>query len=471
MSNITIDKITLDLIFGKKSDSTNINERAASSDVIFVRSQDHLGFFKPGATGRCFSASEALEYFGINKLVEVIDYGCAVLPISKLEPALSFKKHRESLHLTEKEVASRVDVTAQEIIDCEDSTKTSSIHTLIKLAMTLGLDERFISLKPNTGIENNLAVRLKTLREINGLSSDSVLSFSEASWVIRTQYRLRAALGMESILTNKFKKSSNYTYPCWQHGYELANKARQLLGIDRNAPIESLRQLCDTLGIPLLQTSLSKNIAGATIDVDGHRGIIVNTEGANENVWVRRSTIAHELGHLFWDPQEKLSEVRVDDYDDIDNTHNEHERRDPVEIRANAFAIAFLAPPQAVKIEFKKYNNNRDGLRAVMERFGISFTSAKHHINNVMGFILDEASLAVDYTPTDDWKGRESYTDDYFVIEDVPPLRRGEFSAWVAKAEEAGFISADTASIYLNTVIDTYQEKKKTIIELFPSTH
>lgn len=473
-STYKVDDFTLDFLFGAETKGAELIERARHSKAIFVRSQDHLALFKEGATGRKLSALEALENFGVDKLAELADYGSAILPIDKHEPSRTFKNQISALGLKHETVAKRAKVSKADVLNSEKSTSTLPIQTLEKLAIALGLDERFISTRYATGVADSIAVRLKTLKNDTKLGAETVQSFAEASWVIRTQLRLRGALGRYSDITKRCQKNSDYEFPTWKKGYYLAEKARKILCIPQDDPIPSLRTLCETVGIPLLQAPLSKNIAGATVDVDGHRGIVVNTEGKNSNVWIRRSTIAHELGHLLWDPEDRLTEVRVDDYKEIDGERNyfaieatHNAKFDPVEARANAFAIAFLAPPKAVRETFDSHDNESEGLRAVMVKFGISYTSAKHHINNIKNITIADQPRTFDKLPTDDWKGSESFTDEFYLIEDLPPLRRGEFSAWIARAEREKIISADTACSYLSTDVNTYLSKRDTIIELF----
>ncbi len=74
----------------------------------------------------------------------------------------------------------------------------------------------------------------------------------------------------------------------------------------------------------------------------------INTQGLNGNVWVRRFTMAHELGHLLWDPDQRLQSLRVDTYRDLEEDPVQRPGLDPVEARANAFAIELLAPQEYV---------------------------------------------------------------------------------------------------------------------------
>src|SRR5262249_24422018 len=185
----------------------------------------------------------------------------------------------------------------------------------------------------------------------------------------------------------------------------------------------------------LIQLSLPSQFAGATVAVGGVRGIALNIEGQNENVWARRSTMAHELGHLLWDPDQRLRSLLVDTYRDLEEHPPQRTGIDPVEARANAFALELLAPRQYALEIFKSHGDKRSGVRAVMEYFGVSFTSAKFQLWNALDRQDSLESFVVDdVEPTDEWKGRESFTIDYFRPSSVPQSRRGHFAFLVTEA-------------------------------------
>jgi Zn-dependent peptidase ImmA (M78 family) len=101
---------------------------------------------------------------------------------------------------------------------------------------------------------------------------------------------------------------------------------------------------------------------------------------------VRRATVAHELGHLLFDPVQRLDRVRVDTYqsNEIDPESQldlASAATDVVEQRANAFSIALLAPMQAVR-DMTPSPLRSGAIERVMSEFGISYTAARHHICN-----------------------------------------------------------------------------------------
>jgi hypothetical protein len=124
-------------------------------------------------------------------------------------------------------------------------------------------------------------------------------------------------------------------------------------------------------------------------------------------------------------------------------------RKDPPEIRANAFAIAFLAPPSAVQEIASRKRDPMEVVSEVMTTFGISATAAKHHVKNVAK--LDTFGGRGGHLPEPEvhWVVMENLTLDYFPIKETPLSRRGKFAWCVAKAFEAGEISLDSVASWL----------------------
>jgi transcriptional regulator with XRE-family HTH domain len=456
-------------VFGCESVGATAEERAATSSRIFVRSQDHLAFASNGATGRLMTAQEALDAFGPEKLLEIVDYGSAILPRDLSEPARTLKAARTTLGLTQDDAATRSGVHVDTLRRAENSERRTPIQDLQKIAMALGLDERLIAFSPGAGADHQLGARLKQLGAGGvGFSTALVATFAEAAWVIRTEARLRAVLGWKPQILTRFRPDSHYgsaAFPTWEHGFSLAVRARDILNLPQSATIRPLRTLIFRLGIPLINATLPEKVAGATLSSGGVRGILVNTAGQNANVWVRRSTMAHELGHLLWDPEHKLKSVRVDKYADIGSADatNDH-----VEGRANAFAVEFLAPRRELEKMYRTSATSEDGLRAVMERFGISFTAARFHVWNACDRAFSWQSLHTpDWSPPDDWRAEESFSDDWFPIPETSQARRGAFAACVVAARRGGMIHEDTAALYLQTDVAAYREAEVAIEDMF----
>lgn len=466
---MTVDRQpTLTAVFGPESQGDSPRQRAITSRNVFVRSQDHVALDSPAATGRRLRALEALETFGFEKLLEATEFGTAILPLSPAEPAETLRKARERLGLSPEALARRVKMSAHDILSAERVDSRTPIRTLERIAMALGLDERLIGFTPGAGGDHRLGARLKQVGTSGqSFSASLVGTFAEAAWVIRTETRLRALLGWRSRALDGCQPDTFYgsaSFPTWEYGFLLAERARTVLNIDRAAAIRPLWHLVFQMGLPVIQATLPEKIAGATIASGGARGIVVNTVGQNTNVWVRRSTIAHELGHLLWDPDDRLMSVHVDEYAAITGIENTH---DNVEARANAFAIEFLAPRRELELMFRTSSSDDAGLRLIMERFGVSFTAARYHVWNACDRTFRRESLQTDWAPTPDWQGTESFGDDWFPLEETSQLRRGAFAACVVAAADREVIHADTAASYLQTSIDRYQQHALAIREMF----
>src|SRR5271165_2913076 len=87
-------------IFGADATGASAQDRAATSSVKFVRSQDELGLWNSSAKGRVFTAKEALQRFGPKRLIEIWQEGSAILP-EPSEPAKTLCQRREELGLTQ----------------------------------------------------------------------------------------------------------------------------------------------------------------------------------------------------------------------------------------------------------------------------------------------------------------------------------------------------------------------------------
>lgn len=469
----------LDLIFGNGSIGATPEERAATSNVIFVRSQDELDFYRDGATGRTFTAREALAVFGFVRLKQIVDEGSSILASTKDEPARTLRQRRDALNLTQSNLARRLGMDLSRIASAEDINQRNPIRDLECIAMALSLDERLLTFIPGAGGDRSLAYRLRT-RGQYGLNPTSVMSLSEASWVIAKENYFYDALSPITTRRPQFEESEDYGSagsPAHERAAILARQTRQKLGLGPDSPIDSMRSLCMKLGIPLVHTSLPHEIAGATLENAGQRGIVVNSAGHNynNNVWAQRATVAHELGHLLYDPYNQLNSLIVDKYDDVEYLYEDSTHNDYVEARANAFAIELLAPKAAVKARVGPIDltNNEvlaNAIRDCMLYFGVSFSAMRFHLWNAFDRLFDVTRLPhVDSEPTAEWNAKEQYGDIYFPIRATHIERRGPFAGYVVKAERSGLTTPDTAAFYLNAEsLVEYQENATDIFGMYP---
>ncbi len=459
----------LDRVFGAGMPGADPHVRAAASRREFVRSQTGIAEASPGATGRRLSASEAFQTFGLSLLDKAIGEGQASLVPGRYEPADTLLRRREALGLSRKDLARFAAVPVADVMRAETPGLVSPIRTLERLAAYLALDESILGFRQGAAADVDLGQRLKELSgtdERTRLSPRVVAALSEAAWVIAKQMKLWERTGEAGPrLHQLFDPNVDYSYPTYEVGYRLAKTTRAQLNIGDGEPIPSVRRLIeDRLSIPLVQTALGTRIAGATISNGEYRGIVANIEGANENVWIRRMTLAHELGHLLHDPPARLNKLAVDRYDELEGSRRV--LRDGPEIRANAFAIAFLAPPAEIQSIVGIYNDVWAAIREITGRFGISVTAARRHVENVCHIVVRPQPRDMTFHPSDDWRADENHTIDYYPIKTTPKSRQGRFTWVVLRALDLRIISLDSAASFLNADTEKLDRNRQELLNL-----
>ncbi len=435
---------------------------------LFVRGKYQLARLEPGssATGRRLTNHEVVEAYGNEVLDEIGEHLSTVLLNSRRAIEQALQGQRKRLDVKRKQLASAAGVPLRVIEDAETDADRLTIHELEHLALVLGLDPAKLSVDEEAGADTDLGVRLRVLNRERIASQDPLLSprtvlrFSEAASIILLQSRLQDWLDKPKEAA-VFEPSDDYRFPTWRRGYALATHLRKRLGIGLE-PIRSMRELVEhRLGIPIIHVKLPNHIAGATISTSGHRGIVLNTKGANANVWIRRTTLAHELAHILFDPEPQLTSVRVDSYEHMERTYEQMDMErntedatpslDDVERRANACAVEFLAPQEAVKQLVPDVSHvSGEAVGMVMSRFGIGRAAAWFHIGNAW---YQQADLppksSIHATPTHEQQAAEEFTQSFFPIKVTTDRRRGRFALLTTEAFDAGMITADTAAQYL----------------------
>ncbi len=431
-----------------------------ATTALFVRGKYQLARYEPGssATGRRLTEHEVHHAYGPRALAEIDDHMSAVLLACPRAIEQAILNQRNDLGVTRSQLATAASVNREVIERAETDADQLGLRDLEHLAFVLGLDPAKLSVDERAGSDPDLGVRLRVL-EIERVATPTsarltprtVLRFAEAASIIRTQLLFQRWLG-KRIEADSFETSPNYGPPAWRAGYDLARMAREQLGIGLE-PIESMRELVeDRLGIPLIQAELPQEIAGATVSSNRQRGIVLNVAGRNSNVWIRRTTLAHELAHILFDPEEQLESVRVDSYEQIArDARRDDELPDQIEQRANAFAVEFLAPRDAVKqLVSSPSQVSAASVEQVMSEFGVGKAAARFHVGNAwwgQAELPDESTIHA--SPRDDQRAVEDFTLDFFQPRGTPAQRRGRFAFLVAEAVDQQLITLDSAVQFL----------------------
>ena len=476
----TTDRIVR--IFGPTT-ARDVETAARHSPRTFVRSNYEIGPVKEGREppGHILTAWEAYQSYGLDILEESIEYSGAILLETSGAIERTFSNRRSDLGLTVESVAGAAGVSVDVVRQAEERASHVPVKELETVAFALGLDERLLAFNEIGCADRNLAFRLKTLLqpsevESTPISAGTALKFAEAASVIRVQSMLMDWLGQSSAVAS-FQPSSDYGSnwnPAWKVGYNLAEQTRAQLEskLESNNPVPSMRDLVEKdLGIPVVQAHLHPSIAGATITTRGFnglevRGFVLNTIGENSNVWVRRATLAHELGHILYDPTQELKGLRVDSYTGT-LANPQDPNTDYVEQRANAFAIAFLAPLASVR-NMTPAPIAAEDVGQVMQTFGISHTAARYHAFNAH-YRVDELPEQVELPgPSEDWRIVEDFTLDFFPVNSTPPQRRGRFAGLVTACYQRRMLSSYTAALYLGCSEQEFLENVGAIQGFYP---
>ncbi|MCI3947097.1 hypothetical protein K0038_04185 [Pseudomonas syringae] len=471
------DKFSFDAVFGHESTGNSVEERARTSNREFVRSQVQIAFSNDRASGRKLSAREALDNFGSNILLELSEKNAVPLILRQGEPGKTIRSRRNEMSLSVEELARVADVELDRLIQFESGSSTLPFREIERLSRSLVLDESVIGYQPGSGGDPQLSVRFKEFFRGAGegkgfLSSALILRLSEAAWVVKKQLSLQAKLGVNQLSAIRdlgINPSNDYKYPAYRKGYSLASETRRLLGLDDIEPIQSLAELVENkLCIPVVQSDFSQRFAGATVaPSDTGRGIILNTNGLNSNVWVRRTTLAHELGHLLWDPDHRLNKFVVDEYDDFNRAvDSQGSQYDEVEARANAFAAELLAPAEGVKEIFSSQYKLEDGIRAVMEHYGVGFITARWQLVNAKLLRADQRISQIDWGHTQDWVVNEEAFLSYPFVDSIPESRRGRFMEIVIDCAEEKIISNDSAAFCLSCSVSEFIAKRDVLMSM-----
>jgi Zn-dependent peptidase ImmA (M78 family) len=439
---------------------------------LFVRSQVQVTFDSPQATGHRMTPFEVADIFGKVALAKIVDDGGFPIVRSPYEPAQTLKRQRNTLGLTIKQVAKASGIDEAAVIAAETEGTLNPVRNLERLAQQLGLNEHRIGLGPEPGGAGELGTRLKRSMDQKDKSSmaltpETVLRLAEAAWVIARQAELEERLSPTEASRERPRTEPLFPGPAWKQGYELAGRTRELFRLDYEDPIVSLRSLLDEQnGIPLLALEMGKKVAGATLANGRHRGIVVNTVGLNENVWVRRTTAAHELCHFLWDSDENLDRLRVDSYDVLEGGFR-RPPSDPIEQRANAFAVEFLAPRRGILGLIKSAATRTEAVSLISQHYGISVSAATYHLDNANHgntALYGEAHLSVQ--PSDEWRAAENFGLDFFPMKSSPYSRRGRFAQLVARAVDAGRLTSDSGALLLAAPLEEFRQGMAGLLQL-----
>lgn len=155
---------------------------------------------------------------------------------------------------------------------------------------------------------------------------------------------------------------------------QMAQEARRLLGIDRDAPIADICDVIEEAGIKLYLIPVNSPVFfGLSVGVaDNGPAIAVNVR---EDIPVERRifSAAHELGHLLLHPNSYDGDIRDEEQDE------------PEEKEADVFAGHFLMPQEAFEAKWEEYRGLHffDRVMKVKRYFQVSYRTVFRRLSDM----------------------------------------------------------------------------------------
>ncbi len=226
----------------------------------------------------------------------------------------------------------------------------------------------------------------------------------------------------------------------WREGYTLGEAARSALSSEPG-PIHELGRLFRRLGIHVAHMSFTSPDVDAASIWDPHAVpiILVNkTSPLYAHPAARRSMLAHELCHLLHDAGEQDLTTEVSWGSERSGNYS-----NALEIRARAFAPAFLAPRDQTKAWFQVQpqrvrNDPGKTVSAIAEHWGLSFEGSVWHAKNCE--ILDpQVAAGLAAQPSRQWRAYEEFMEEpmwlppAMVNDDLPKKAAELWEGWATE--------------------------------------
>jgi Zn-dependent peptidase ImmA (M78 family)/DNA-binding XRE family transcriptional regulator len=255
------------------------------------------------------------------------------MPITQEELARRLRAAREASHLKQEDVARHLGVSRPTIAQIELGNRAISSLELDKLAYLYGRDIR--ELLADEFREEDALVALFRLHP-------EVSEQEDVQAALRKSMALgRELTNLERLLDIERDRRALPVYPVrapqsrWQavqQGEQAAAEERRRLQLG-NSPLPDLAELLESQGVRTAQLSLPEDLSGLTLfDPEIGPFVVANNRAPGHSRLRQRFSYAHEYCHVLLDREQKGTISRTSERDSL------------LEVRANAFAAAFLMP-------------------------------------------------------------------------------------------------------------------------------
>ena len=278
------------------------------------------------------------------------------MAITKEELGRRLKAARENVGLTQEQVAEALGLSRGAIAQLEGGLRFPNSLQLVRLGELYGREVgEFLQVEFHAEREDALAA---LFRAEAALAAES----NRAHAVLECATLCREYTALEALLGRDVTRGTPATYALtaprtrWDaicQGEQLADRERRrlVLGAD---PIGALADLLERQGVRILEIALPEDISGLCLHDRAHGlAIIVNSE---QHPRRRLFSYAHEYCHLLADRDRGATVSRAENREEL------------LEIRANAFAAAFLLPADGIR-DFLRERGKGESSRSELHAF------------------------------------------------------------------------------------------------------
>lgn len=256
------------------------------------------------------------------------------MAVDQAELGRRLREARNARHLTQEDVARVLGVSRATVAQMELGNRAVTSLELGRLADLYGRDIRAF-LAEEFRAEDALVALFRRHSDMAG--QEQVLSAVRHTLAEgREVTNLERVLGVDADLTALQAYSARPPATKWeavQQGERVAAEERRRLGLG-DAALPSVGELLEAQGVRTAQEVLPDDVSGLTV-ADPEVGVLVVTN-RSDVPWRRRFSFAHEYCHVLLDRDDRGAISRASDRDSLP------------EVRANAFAAAFLMPRDGV---------------------------------------------------------------------------------------------------------------------------
>jgi Zn-dependent peptidase ImmA (M78 family)/transcriptional regulator with XRE-family HTH domain len=268
------------------------------------------------------------------------------MPITSEELARRIKASREAAGLSQETVAQELSIPRSAVAQIEASNRRVSTLELERIAYLVG---RSVSdfVQESFDEASTLAALFRIDAKVAG-TAPVIEEVRRCLQIGRELTNLERLLGIDRIRSSGASYSlplPNASWEAVQQGTQVAEEERRRLGLG-SSPIANLAEVLEGQGVRTASVSLPGEISGFTLQ-DPNQGAAIFINGDHHAVRGRYS-LAHEYAHV------------LIDHDRLSLVSRASEGSDMREVRANAFAAAFLLP--------------EEGLLHALERLGKPFS-------------------------------------------------------------------------------------------------